>query len=152
MLFYCRESCLAVKELLCFDQWLLVLNNGDVTYSLPDCEQLPSKNNPNTTCVDSQLFVPRPEEITSKYIFPQLSQDIYPSPDCVRIITPPPVTNLTWDNSDTFLYVYSSSDHNDTFLWKVKLKLVNKISKNCKLKFLHTYVKNVWNLLLWRCR
>jgi len=58
---------LAVKELLCFDQWLLVINRDDTQYNLPDCHRLPSKYEINSSCVDSHLFVRKDEEVTSKY-------------------------------------------------------------------------------------
>ncbi|XP_033737109.1 muscle, skeletal receptor tyrosine protein kinase-like isoform X2 [Pecten maximus] len=61
----CRESCLGVKELLCFDQWLLVMNKENLQYSLPECEELPSKVGVNASCVDSQLFMRKDEEVTS---------------------------------------------------------------------------------------
>ncbi|CAC5399225.1 MUSK [Mytilus coruscus] len=57
----CRQSCLAVKELLCFDAWLMVVHSMD-GYKLPICETLPDKLDPTMKCVDIPMFVRKPEE------------------------------------------------------------------------------------------
>lgn len=55
---------MAVKELLCFDAWLMVVHSMD-GYKLPICETLPDKLDPTMKCVDIPMFVRKPEETRS---------------------------------------------------------------------------------------
>ncbi|KAL5022335.1 hypothetical protein ScPMuIL_001490 [Solemya velum] len=56
----CRESCLATKELWCFQQWIFVKS-----YLLPDCEALPSRRNTTRPCNDAGMFERRAEFVRS---------------------------------------------------------------------------------------
>lgn len=67
-----RESCLAVKDLFCFDEWLLVQNNRNEGvffrtrghFRLPVCEDLPSQHNHSAVCTDAKLFDVKPNQFT----------------------------------------------------------------------------------------
>ena len=72
-IFPSRESCLAVKELLCFNQWIQIANkvnmrNPSHHYRLPDCDSLPSKYGNHTECIDAELFRKDPALASSTYI------------------------------------------------------------------------------------
>lgn len=61
----CRESCLAVKELLCFDQWNeLSLKRKIAGASLPDCNNLASKSDNGSQCIDGRIFHKDTSQVT----------------------------------------------------------------------------------------
>lgn len=61
----CRESCLAVKELLCFDQWNeLSLKRKIAGASLPDCNNLASKTDNGSQCIDGRIFHKDTSQVT----------------------------------------------------------------------------------------
>ncbi|XP_022314567.2 tyrosine-protein kinase transmembrane receptor Ror2-like [Crassostrea virginica] len=62
----CKESCLAVKELLCFDQWNEILANKKSSSALPDCYSLPSKSDNTSHCIDGKIFNKDLSQVTNK--------------------------------------------------------------------------------------
>lgn len=65
VIFVCRESCLAVKELLCFDQWNeLSLKRKIAGASLPDCNNLASKSDNGSQCIDGRIFHKDTSQVT----------------------------------------------------------------------------------------
>lgn len=61
----CKESCLAVKELLCFDQWNeLSLKRKIAGASLPDCNNLASKTDNGSQCIDGRIFHKDTSQVT----------------------------------------------------------------------------------------
>ncbi|XP_071116852.1 tyrosine-protein kinase transmembrane receptor Ror2-like [Haliotis cracherodii] len=67
----CRESCLAVKDLFCYEQWTTIDENKkkDIFFKergyfrLPNCSLLPSKF--KGSCTMANLFEREPHEVTS---------------------------------------------------------------------------------------
>lgn len=61
----CKESCLAVKELLCFDQWNeMSLKRKIAGASLPDCNNLASKSDNGSQCIDGRIFHKDTSQVT----------------------------------------------------------------------------------------
>ncbi|KAK6179193.1 hypothetical protein SNE40_011609 [Patella caerulea] len=70
----CRESCLAVKDLLCYKQWNLILENktdgiyfrNRAHFRLPNCQELPSMWDSASKCTDGHLFEKRLDEVSNE--------------------------------------------------------------------------------------
>jgi len=61
-----RESCIAVKDLLCYVQWPNIQkSNSDV--KLPVCDMLPSKWDTVQNCTQADMFEREDSDITCKY-------------------------------------------------------------------------------------
>ena len=58
LFFICRESCVAVQDLLCYVQWPVMLQmRSRSEVKLPTCDHsLPSKWNTSHTCTEAGLF------------------------------------------------------------------------------------------------
>ncbi|KAL3868762.1 hypothetical protein ACJMK2_041527 [Sinanodonta woodiana] len=52
-----QESCLAVKDLLCYQQWLILMQRDDVAVSLPNCDTLPSRFDSTSNCNEAGIFI-----------------------------------------------------------------------------------------------
>ena len=70
-----REECLALREPLCYEEWLKIENekslglnvSGWAHFRLPQCEALPSLRPNNSVCSYADLFEITPDKITSKW-------------------------------------------------------------------------------------
>ena len=69
----CREDCIAVRDLFCFNQWAMIEDNkhkgiyfkSREHFRLPDCDSLPSHNDKsNSNCTKVHLTEIRKEEVT----------------------------------------------------------------------------------------
>lgn len=64
---YSRESCIAVKELICYVQWSYVAASH-TSVQLPTCDtMLPSRTDQTQKCTDAHLFERDDSEVTCKY-------------------------------------------------------------------------------------
>ncbi|XP_062617208.1 tyrosine-protein kinase transmembrane receptor Ror2-like isoform X1 [Saccostrea cucullata] len=62
----CKESCLAVKDLLCFDQWNEMSATRKSPTPLPDCKLLVGKYDNGSQCIDGKIFHKDPSQVTNK--------------------------------------------------------------------------------------
>ncbi|XP_013794261.1 tyrosine-protein kinase transmembrane receptor Ror2-like [Limulus polyphemus] len=74
----CREDCIAVRELFCYNQWAQIEDNKERGiyfqsrghFRLPQCESLPSQgNSPVPLCSWARLTEMKEDEITTECIF-----------------------------------------------------------------------------------
>ncbi|KAK8763764.1 hypothetical protein V5799_033625 [Amblyomma americanum] len=68
----CREDCIAVRELFCYNEWAMIEDNKQRGiffksrghFRLPDCEQLPSYKNNTGECSHAHLTDFKEDEVT----------------------------------------------------------------------------------------
>lgn len=70
----CYEDCIAVRQLFCYNDWILIEENKKKGiyyksrghFELPDCDTLPSYRKDPTSCSYGRLVEMDPEQVTCK--------------------------------------------------------------------------------------